>query len=141
MPVGPKIPSVGQILDIADDIGLELTEEDAASFRTLMSGTIESYKRVDHYPEQKLPVKYPPTGGVRPAPEDNPYNGWYVRADSEGAESGPLAGMEIGLKDGSKHVFGPGDARLVEDVTGSGHTTGTYGDVPCVTATVPLANQ
>ena len=99
MPVGPKIPSVGQILDIADDIGLELTEEDAASFRTLMSGTIESYKRVDHYPEQKLPVKYPRTGGVRPAPEDNPYNGWYVRCDVEGAESGPLAGMEIGLKD------------------------------------------
>tara|TARA_B100000586_G_C19814809_1_gene303718 strand:- start:44 stop:385 length:342 start_codon:yes stop_codon:yes gene_type:complete len=49
--------------------------------------------------------------------------------------------LEIGLKDGSKHVFGPGDARLVEDITGSGHTTGTYGDVPCVTATVPLANQ
>ena len=24
--------------------------------------------------------------------------------------------LEIGLKDGSKHVFGPGDARLVEDV-------------------------
>ena len=49
--------------------------------------------------------------------------------------------LEIGLKDGSLHVFGPGDARLVEDVTGSGHTTATYGDEPCVTATVPLSNQ
>ena len=49
--------------------------------------------------------------------------------------------LEIGLKDGSYHVFGPGDARLVEDVTGSGHTTATYGDVPCITATVPLKNQ
>ena len=49
--------------------------------------------------------------------------------------------LEIGLKDGSHHVFGPGDARLVEDTTGSGHTTATYGDVPCITATVPLANQ
>ncbi|CAI8027891.1 hypothetical protein GBAR_LOCUS15884 [Geodia barretti] len=26
--------------------------------------------------------------------------------------------LEIGLGDGSKHVFGPGDARLVEDTTG-----------------------
>ena len=28
--------------------------------------------------------------------------------------------LEIGLGDGSKHVFGPGDARLVEDTTGQG---------------------
>lgn len=49
--------------------------------------------------------------------------------------------LEIGLGDGSKHIFGPGDARLVEDITGQGHTTATYGDEPCITATVPLANQ
>jgi quercetin dioxygenase-like cupin family protein len=49
--------------------------------------------------------------------------------------------LEIGLGDGSKHVFGPGDARLVEDTTGQGHTTATYGDEPCVTCTVPLAQQ
>ena len=46
--------------------------------------------------------------------------------------------LEIGLSDGSKHVFGPGDARLVEDTTGEGHTTAVFGDEPCVTATVPL---
>jgi len=46
--------------------------------------------------------------------------------------------LEIGFGDGTKMVFGPGDARLVEDITGKGHTTATYGDVPCVTATVPL---
>ena len=49
--------------------------------------------------------------------------------------------LEIGLGDGSKHVFGPGDARLVEDITGQGHTTATHGDQPCVTVTIPLANQ
>ena len=49
--------------------------------------------------------------------------------------------LEIGLGDGSKHVFGPGDARLVADTTGQGHTTATYGDAPCVTATIPLVNQ
>jgi hypothetical protein len=48
--------------------------------------------------------------------------------------------LEIGLGDGTKHIFGPGDARLVEDTTGKGHTTATYGSEPCVTATVPLAN-
>ena len=49
--------------------------------------------------------------------------------------------LEIGLSDGSKHRFGPGDARLVEDTTGKGHTTAVHGDEPCVTATIPLANQ
>jgi quercetin dioxygenase-like cupin family protein len=47
--------------------------------------------------------------------------------------------LEIGLGDGTKKVFGPGDARLVEDTTGKGHTTRVLGNQPCVTATVPLA--
>jgi hypothetical protein len=49
--------------------------------------------------------------------------------------------LEIGLGDGSKHVFGAGDARLVEDTTGQGHTTRVLGTHPCVTAIVPLAPQ
>ena len=53
-----------------------------------------------------------------------------------------LAGrLEIGLSDGSTHVFGAGDARLVEDTTGKGHTTRVLGTEPAVTATIPLAVQ
>ena len=48
--------------------------------------------------------------------------------------------IEIGLGDGSKHLFGPGDARLVEDTTGQGHTTLTAGTVPGITCTIPLAD-
>ena len=47
--------------------------------------------------------------------------------------------LEIGLSDGTKHVFGAGDARLVEDTTGKGHTTRQLGAERCVTATIPLA--
>ena len=46
--------------------------------------------------------------------------------------------LEIGCGDGSTQVFGPGDARLVEDTTGKGHTTRVVGGEPCLTATVPL---
>jgi hypothetical protein len=49
--------------------------------------------------------------------------------------------LEIGLGDGSTHVFGPGDARLVEDTTGQGHTTRAHGGQPCLTATIPLAQR
>lgn len=47
--------------------------------------------------------------------------------------------LEIGFGDGTKKVFGPGDARLVEDTTGKGHTTAVHGNQPCVIATIPLA--
>jgi quercetin dioxygenase-like cupin family protein len=46
--------------------------------------------------------------------------------------------LEIGFGDGSKKIFGPGDARLVEDITGKGHTTVAIGDEPCITATIVL---
>lgn len=51
-----------------------------------------------------------------------------------------LAGeLEIGFGDGSTRRFGAGDARLVEDTTGHGHTTRAVGDGPVLTAVVPLA--
>ena len=46
--------------------------------------------------------------------------------------------VEIGLKDGSVHRFGPGHVTLAEDVTGSGHTTRVVGDAPRVSATITL---
>ena len=47
--------------------------------------------------------------------------------------------LEIGLGDGTLRRFGPGDARLVEDTTGRGHTTRTLGDAACLAIVVPLA--
>lgn len=47
--------------------------------------------------------------------------------------------LEIGLGDGTVRRFGPGDARLVEDTTGSGHTTRVVGSEPVLTAVIPLA--
>ena len=49
--------------------------------------------------------------------------------------------LEIGFGDGTKKIFGPGDARLVEDTTGKGHTTAVHGGGPCVIATVPLEDD
>lgn len=47
--------------------------------------------------------------------------------------------IEIGLEDGTKHRFGPGDARLVEDTSGKGHTTLVPGSEPSISAVIPLA--
>ena len=49
--------------------------------------------------------------------------------------------LQITYVDGSTKVFGPGDARLVENVTGKGHQTMALGDEPCITATIGLTEQ
>jgi quercetin dioxygenase-like cupin family protein len=46
--------------------------------------------------------------------------------------------LEIGFGDGTLRRFGPGDARLVEDTTGQGHTTRFIGTEPVITAIIPL---
>ena len=46
--------------------------------------------------------------------------------------------VEIGLKDGTTHRFGPGHVTLAEDTTGNGHTTRVVGDGPRFSATVTL---
>ncbi len=50
-----------------------------------------------------------------------------------------LAGqLEVELRDGSKHIFGPGSIRLMDDVTGTGHLTRVIGTEPVIHAAVML---
>ena len=62
-----QAPSPEQILDIAIDFGLDLSQEDARSFAGLIAGSVPSYNRLDELAEPSLPVKYPRTPGHRPA--------------------------------------------------------------------------
>ena len=48
--------------------------------------------------------------------------------------------IEIGLGDGTTVRYQPGDARLVEDTTGQGHTTRVIGKEPSINAVIPLAD-
>ena len=48
--------------------------------------------------------------------------------------------VEIGLGDGTKRIFGPGDVMLADDLAGRGHTTGVYGDVTRVSIAIPLVD-
>ncbi|MDA0733504.1 MAG: hypothetical protein O2909_10325 [Chloroflexi bacterium] len=47
--------------------------------------------------------------------------------------------VEVGLGDGTKVIYHPGDARLVEDTTGQGHTTRVIGNEPSIHVVIPLA--
>ncbi|MPZ48052.1 MAG: hypothetical protein GEU75_01860 [Dehalococcoidia bacterium] len=46
--------------------------------------------------------------------------------------------LEIELRDGTVYSFGPGDSRLMDDLTGSGHLTRVVGAEPVVQAVIWL---
>ena len=97
MPV--KVPTVEQILSIADDYGFTLTLADAESFQGLMRGIVPSYNRIDQLVEPIPAVKYPRTPGYRPPEAENPLNAWYWKCEIKGAKNGVLAGRTVAVKD------------------------------------------
>ena len=94
-----KPPTLTQLRNIAETIGLELTENDLASFSGLLAPLINAYQLVDTMPDNLPAVKYPRTPGYRPPAPENPYNAWYVKTSVKGAARGKLKGKTVVLKD------------------------------------------
>ena len=86
------LPTPAQLRSVAEQCGLSLTDDDVASFRGLMQGSIEAYNLVGAMPDELPEVKYPRTPGYRPAAEENPRNAWYRKSTVKGAASGKLKG-------------------------------------------------
>jgi amidase len=91
--------TVSQLHDVAADLGITLTDEDARSFLGLMAGSFAAYDVVDGMPDFLPQVRYPRTPGYRPEGAENRYNAWYVRTTVKGAAEGKLAGKTVVLKD------------------------------------------
>jgi amidase len=99
MPIGPDYPSAEVLVDIAADLGITLSRDEAGIYRGLMRNAINSYRAIDLMAEPKLPVKYKRDAGYKPEPADNPLNGWLWRCHIEGSGRGILKGEAIALKD------------------------------------------
>ncbi len=95
----PAKPTIAQLRQIAQTYGMHLTDADLESFNGLIGPTLESYRRIDQLTEPALAVRYPRTGGHRPAAEENPLNAWYQKCSIKGASSGILAGKRVAIKD------------------------------------------
>ena len=79
-----SLPTPDQLKAIAEEMGLDLTDSDVASFLALMKPSIDGYNVVDALPDNLPAVTYPRTPGVRPQPEENRHNAWYVKTRVEG---------------------------------------------------------
>lgn len=92
-------PSQADIIAAGKDLGLQLTEKDAAEYLECMAPLIEGYRVVDSMPDFLPPVKYPRQPGYRPEGEDNKHNAWYYKTSIKGAKDGKLAGKRVAIKD------------------------------------------
>ena len=94
-----QIPTPQQIRELADEMGLDLTDADVESYRGLFQENVDAYNVVDAMPDHLPLVKYPRTTGYHPRDEENPYNAWYVKSEVKGASRGKLKGKTVVLKD------------------------------------------
>ena len=94
-----QLPTPQQIRELADEMGLDLTDADVESYIGLLQGNVDAYNVVDAMPDNLPLVKYPRTPGYQPRSEENQYNAWYVKTEVKGASRGKLQGKTVALKD------------------------------------------
>ena len=94
-----KRPNLTQLRAVAEDLGMNMSNEDLESYLSLLEGNFAAYDLVEAMPDYLPEVKYPRTPGYRPEGEENKYNAWYVKTTIKGAPSGKLAGKTIAIKD------------------------------------------
>ncbi|WP_372084525.1 amidase [Tistrella mobilis] len=92
-------PNTDQLIDLAADLGMTLSADEAAEYLTLMAGNFAAYDALDAMPDNIPVVKYPRTPGYRPEGAENKYGAWYVKSEVKGAATGKLAGKTVVLKD------------------------------------------
>ena len=94
------LPTPDQLRAVADQCGLALTDEDVASFRGLMQGSIDAYNaRRRDAGRSAGSSNIRARRAIGPGPEENPRNAWYRKSTVKGAASGKLKGKVVALKD------------------------------------------
>jgi len=96
-------PSTEELEALADDLGIEFSDGELEDYAQIVADTLDLIEGVDEMSTPQLPPReyeYTDRGpGYQPDDEEDPYNAWITKCHIEGAESGPLAGKTVGLKD------------------------------------------
>ena len=94
-----QYPTAEQLKVAAAEVGISLSPADVESYLALIKPNVDAYNLIDAMPDYLPQVKYPRTPGHFPSAEENKHNAWYVKTSIKGADSGPLKGKKIAIKD------------------------------------------
>lgn len=95
-----EAPSRDDVRDLADRLGLRLTDEAIETYTAFLADMVDPYRRLDamEAPAPPRPARAARVGRA-PRPDENPYNAWAWIGPIEGGGDGLLAGQSVGVKD------------------------------------------
>jgi amidase len=102
IPGSPRPPDEETIRDIAADFHMSLSDEEAAALVEMSEVFVALYRHLDELPNPRPHVEYTDRDLGHRVPrsgDEDPMNAWVTRCHVAGADGGPLAGYEVGLKD------------------------------------------
>jgi len=96
-------PSTAELAELAADLDISFADGEVEDYATIVADTLDLIEGVEEMPTPQLPPRdydYTDRGpGYQPDEEEDPLNAWITKCNIEGADSGPLAGKTVGLKD------------------------------------------
>lgn len=98
-----RTPTGSEIADIADCVGIPISDSDLEEIREQIESRLGPIERIrsEPNPRDPAPVRGTPARGpgYQPGRDEDPHNAWITRCDVSATSDGPLAEMAIGLKD------------------------------------------
>lgn len=99
-PPNVRPPTDDEIRELAAEHHITLSDDEVADFAAIIEGMLGGYERIDELQAPKPEVEYHERDpGYKPGPDEDPLNAFVTKCEVRGADDGPLAGYEVGLKD------------------------------------------
>ena len=93
-------PSLEKIKSIANELYMSPSDQELNDMLDLSDGLLNEFDRLDELIEPAPETEFPIRESIhRPSREEDPYNLFITKCLVRGAESGPLKGKKVGLKD------------------------------------------
>lgn len=99
-PPNVQPPTPEEIREVAAAHHIDLTDEEVADFAAIIPGVLAGYERLDQLTDPRPRITYTDRDpGYKPDAQEDPLNAFVTRCRVSGADDGPLAGYEVGIKD------------------------------------------
>jgi amidase len=92
-------PTLDELRLDAHAVGFDLSTSELEAIHRYADGFLQAADRISKATPPPPTPKYGPRESRRPPTSENPLNAWYVTASIKGAQSGPLSGKRIAVKD------------------------------------------
>jgi amidase len=92
-------PTNAELAHIAGRYGLDLSDADIEAFAPFVTGLLRSWTALEELYDRTAPSAPTDRSWHRPDAADNPLGAWYVRTEITEADTGPLAGRTVAIKD------------------------------------------